>query len=142
MNDDMRLKSLTVKGQKVGIIPCLKTCDKAKICPCDELKDFLGSKSPSEITSIEMEWMHIPTYKESVFWMKLVFPIVATILLGGLFLFKGCSREQSAQKLKVSLRDKGCSIECWTDSVASFEKQTNDILRIKTDVQALKLEAK
>ena len=140
MNDDMRLKSIVVKGSKVGTIPCLKICDKAAKCPCEKLQKFLGDKSPSDISCLEMEWMHIPTYKDSSFWMKLVFPIVATILLSVLFLAKGCSFTQSTAKLKVSLSENGCRVQCWTDSAESFEKKTNDIIRIKKDWQMIKSE--
>lgn len=138
MNGDMRLKSVVVKGHKVDVIPCLKTCDKTKKCPCDELQKYLASKDPSDISCLEMEWIHIPTWTDVTFWMKLVFPIVVTLLLVALVFFKYGNPFRPATGMKVTLVEDGCSVECWTDSAESFEKQTNNISRIKNDLQLLK----
>lgn len=137
MNEDMRLKSVVVKGPRIGAIPCLKTCDKAKKCPCDELQKYLGDKGPLDLSCLEMEWIHIPKGFSLPNWAQWTFPIV-TILLIALLLAKGCLATQSADKLKASFSEKGYIVECWTDSAESFEKHTNSILRIKKDLQLLK----
>ena len=140
MNEDMRLKSLLVKGPKIGVVPCLKTCDKEKKCPCDELQKFLNGKAPSDISCLEMEWMHVPAWWGLSFWIKLVFPIVVTILLVVLVLVKTGTFFCPQTNMKASLAGNGYSVECWFDSADSFESRTNGILRIKKGLQTLKTE--
>lgn len=137
MTEDMRLKSVVVKGPKVGVIPCLKTCDKAKKCPCDELQKYLGNKDTSDISCLEMEWIHVPTWKDAAFWIKLVFPIIVTALLVVLVFAKLGNFFRPTTGVKVTLVENGCSVECWTESAESFEQSTNDISRIKKDLQFL-----
>lgn len=150
MHEDMRLRSLVVKGPKIGIVhPCLSACEKSKTCPCDALQKYLASKAPSDVTSLEMEWMHVPTFPEVAFSKKLGISIRIDVILGtviglvigaviGGCLGNGCSSTHSSSKLKVSLSGNGYSVECRTDSVESFEKGTNDMVRIEKDLQMIK----
>ena len=154
MQDDMRLKRVIAKGPGASKIldefPCRKCedlrngqCDHQ----CDELKKFITDNNTSLVHSstIEVEWMYVPSFKSAAFWMKLPFPIGVLLLVVGcilLYVIKGCREGGRTDSIKVSLSGNGYQIERYVESVQDFEKGTNDLDRIAIELQALKRSVK
>lgn len=141
MHDDMRLKSMVAKGLGCLNIPCLDACNES--CPCEKLKNFVKeeSKKPSANTaSLELEWVHVPTWKSAAVWSKLAFPIGVVLTLGGLLCagaLKGCCSTKS--EIKVSLSGNGYQIEHCSESIEDFEKNgTNELRRVVNALKSLR----
>lgn len=136
MHDDMRLKSMVAKGLGCLNIPCLAVCNES--CPCEKMKDFVKKESerPSANTaSLELEWVHVPTWKGFTVCAKLAFPIgiILGVLLGALVI-KGCNKSE----IKVSLSKNGCQIERCIESIEDLEKiGTNDLRRVMNALESL-----
>lgn len=136
MKDDMRLKSVVVKNVDKLNLPCLDKCTDKDHCPCEKLKasieNLLGS------STLEIEWMYVPTWGSVTFWTKLVAPIVITlILISFCFIKAGCCSVFSGDRIKVSIACNGCRIEKSVSSVAEFESATNDLTKILVELKRI-----
>lgn len=138
MHDDMRLKSMVAKGLGSFNVPCLEVCSGS--CPCEKMKDFVKKeteKPSANVTSLEFEWVYVPTWKSAAVWSKLAFPIGVVLTLGGLLcagVLKGCCSNKS--EIKVSLSGSGYQIEHCSEPIEAFEK--NGTNEIRCVVNALK----
>ena len=131
MKDDMRLKSVVVKNAGKFNLPCLDKCTDKDHCPCAKMKTYIDSLS--DTSTLEIEWMYVPTVKSVIFWTKVMAPIVITLILIGLCFIKvGCCSVFSGgdDKIKVSLDRNGCQVERTVSSVIEFERATNDLTKI------------
>lgn len=131
MKDDMRLKSVVVKNVDKLNLPCLDKCTDKDHCPCAKMKTYIDSLS--DTSTLEIEWMYVPTVKSVIFWTKVMAPIVITLILIGLCFIKvGCYSVFSGgdDKIKVSLDRNGCQVERTVSSVIEFERATNDLTKI------------
>ena len=148
MQDDMRLKRVIAKGPGASEVfdkfPCGKCenlrngqCDHQ----CDKFKKFITDNitlhvNSSAINSFEMEWMYVPSSRNTAFWIIGVLLLVVGCIL--LCVIKGCRTDS----IKVSLSDNGYQIERYVESIQDFEKRTNDLDRITIELQALKRSVK
>ena len=116
MKDDMRLKSVTIKGANRYDFECLDDCAQSD-CPCDKLKKWLSSQPKT--ANVEIEWMHVPTCKTVAFWRQTVFPIAMTILIVGFGLglilsahkICGCNKGNEENAVRGLTEAFGCRIE-------------------------------
>ena len=95
------------------------------------MKTYIDSLS--DTSTLEIEWMYVPTVKSVIFWTKVMAPIVITLILIGLCFIKvGCCSVFSGgdDKIKVSLDRNGCQVERTVSSVIEFERATNDLTKI------------
>lgn len=131
MKDDMRLKSVTIKGANKYDFACLDDCAQSD-CPCDKLKKWLSSQPKT--TKVEIEWLHIPTCRTVAFWRQVVFPIALTILIAGFGLcliltahnIRVSDKNKGENVVRGSMETLGCRIEQKTD----FETKTIDLIQI------------
>ena len=131
MKDDMRLKSVVIKNAGKPNLACLDKCTDKDHCPCTEMKTYINGLSDS--STLEMEWMYVPTLGSVTFWTKMVAPIGIILLLTILCFIKvGCSPLFSSEdnRIKVSLERNGCQVERTVSSVVEFERATNDLTKV------------
>lgn len=131
MKDDMRLKSVVVKNAGKPNLPCLDKCTDEDHCPCAKMKTYIDGLSDS--STLEIEWMYVPTWGSVTFWTKVMAPIVITLILIALCFIKvGCYSVFSGRedKIKVSLERNGCQVERTVSSVVEFERATNDLTKV------------
>ena len=134
MKDDMRLKSVTIKGANKYDFACLDDCTQSD-CPCNKLKKWLSSQPKT--AELEIEWMHVPTWKTVVFWRQMVFPIVMSILIVGILLALKSDNIRIGDKSKgedailISIESFGYRIEQKIASPAELEAKTNDLIQIR-----------
>ncbi len=140
MHDDMRLKYMVAKGLGCLNVPCLEACNES--CPCEKLKNFVKeeSKKPSANTaSLELEWVHVPTWESVGVRLKRAISIGVVLGLGillGAGVVKGCCSNE--REIKVSLSKDGYQIERRFESIEDFEKiGTNDLRRVMNALESL-----